>query len=485
MKIEINFSSFRLKIIVTLILVITSMSFLSFYIYTYYLSQKLYKNAEEEMSSVIYFFRDQIVAVHDGRVIKPCLRKMNANKRILRSYLLDPTGRILFPADTKSVDKGTVNLANLAALKEDITMNTFKSEPNPYTRAVIRFQNGPTCYDCHAPTTKILGYIVMDVSMADSENTVAFTQKFSLVFTIIMVVLILGFVLILHYNIIRKSLSQFQSAISNINRGNLDTRIRIPKSTELGKLGKNFNEMVDQFQKTQKELQKYHLQEIKNSRRMASIGEMSARLAHEIRNPITGIANAIEIIIDETKDKENKPVLEEIQRQANRVNKAVSNLLNYSRSRDLNVQEGDINEIIKSVVFFLENQALNKQIRFKIELNPGIPLFDFDPEQIENVLLNLGLNAVHACDVRGLVTYETQYAPGEKVVKIAVRDNGIGIPEDKMTDIFKPFYTTRTQGTGLGLAIATEIVDMHKGEIWVENNPEKGCTFHITLPVSA
>jgi len=484
MKIEINFSSFRLKIVVTLILVITSMSFLSFYIYTYYLSQKIYKNAENEMSSVLYFFRDQIIAVHDGKIIKPCLKQMNSNKRILRSYLLDTYGKVLFPADTKSIKNGQLNLTNLNALKEDITMTTVKSDTNPYTRATIRFQNGPTCYACHAQSTKILGYIVMDVSMADSENTVAFTQKFSLVFTIIMVILILGFVLVLHYNIIRKSLSKFQLAISSINQGNLDTRIKIPKSTELGKLGKNFNEMVDLFQKTQKELQKYHSQEIKNSQRLASIGEMSARLAHEIRNPITGIANAIEIIIDETKDKENKPVLEEIQRQAYRVNKAVSNLLNYSRSRDLNVQEGDINEIIKSVVFFLENQALTKQIQFKVDLNPRIPLFEFDPEQIENVLLNLGLNAVHACDARGLVTFETNYAPDEKVVKINIMDTGVGIPENKVADIFKPFYTTRTQGTGLGLAIAKEIVEMHKGEIWVENNQEKGCTFHISLPAS-
>jgi len=482
MKIEINFSSFRFRIIVTLIVVITSMSFLSFYIYTYYLSKKLYKNAEEEISSVLYFFRDQIVAVHDGRVIKPALKQMNANKRILRSYLLDPTGNILFPADTNPVDKGVVDMKKISALKEDITMTTFKSDSNPFTRAVIRFQNGPTCYSCHSQTSKILGYIVMDVSMADSENTVVFTRKFSFVFTIIMLILILGFVLVLHYNIIRKSLSKFQTAISSINQGNLETRIQIPRSTELGKLGKNFNEMVDQFQKTQKELQKYHLQEIKNSQRLASVGEMSARLAHEIRNPITGIANAIEIIIDEIKDKENKHVLEEIQRQAYRVNKAVSNLLNYSRSRELNVQEGDINEIIKSVVFFLENQALNKQIQFMLDLDTRIPLFEFDPEQVENVLLNLGLNAIHACDVKGLVSYETHYIPDKRVVKIDVTDNGVGIQEDKVNDIFKPFYTTRTHGTGLGLAIAKEIVEMHKGEIWVDNNPGKGCTFHITLP---
>lgn len=159
-------------------------------------------------------------------------------------------------------------------------------------------------------------------------------------------------------------------------------------------------------------------------------------------------------------------------------------MLNYSRSRDLNIQEGDINEIIKSVVFFLKNQAIDKKINFRLELGEGIPQFYFDPEQVENVLMNLGLNAMQACDTGGLVTYRTSLSVLEKRVKISVIDNGIGIPEDKLPDIFKPFYTTRTQGTGLGLAIVKEIIDMHQGEILVENNPEKGCTFNISLPVN-
>ncbi|MEI6455623.1 MAG: ATP-binding protein [bacterium] len=484
MKIEINFSSFRFRIIVTLVLVITTISFLSFSLYNHFLSRKIYKNAEKQTGYVLHLFRDQIIAIHDGTMIKPILREMNANKHVLHSYLLNPAGKVIFSDSTSHSDVEVLNPSILAGLKEDISFTTYQSEKNPYTRAVLRFRNGPTCVSCHPPAIKNLGYIVMDMSMDNPENTVIFTQKFSLAFTVIMILLILGLVLVLHYKIIRRSLSKFQETISSINSGNLDTRIRIPKSTELGKLGKSFNEMVDQFQHTQKELQRYHQQEILNTQRLASIGEMSARLAHEIRNPITGIANAIEIIIEETRDEENKPVLEEIQRQANRVNKAVSNLLNYSRTKDLNVQEADINEIIKSVVFFLENQSPVKKIRFRLDLDTDIPVFEFDPEQIENVLSNLGLNALYACNIRGTITFETKYLRDHRSVKISVIDTGPGIPEEKVRDIFKPFFTTRTQGTGLGLAIAKEIIEMHLGEIWVENNPGEGCTFHIILPVA-
>ncbi len=484
MKIEINFSSFRFRIVATLIVVITVMSFLSFYTYHYYLSKKIYQNAEEDIMSVLRLMKEQIVAVHDGRVIKPVLRQLDKSGQVLHSYLIDADGNVLYPDGIRKKDFDTLNIKRLASVPNDVTVRIYKDLPVPFSRAIIRMKNGPSCHACHEQNKPILGYIGVDYSMHSPEDTLAFTRQFSLVFTILMILLIMGFVLVLHYKIVRKSLTQFQSAMNLINQGNLDERIRIPKSTELGKLGKSFNEMVGQFQQTQKELQRYHQQEIRNTQKLATIGEMSARLAHEIRNPITGIANAIEIIIDETKDTENKPVLEEIQRQANRVNKAVSNLLNYSRSKDLNTQEADINEIVRSVVFFLENQGVKKNITFRVELSKDIPGFFFDPEQVENVLLNLGLNAMQASDEKGVITYTTALLPAEKAVQITVRDTGIGIPVDKLQNIFKPFYTTRTQGTGLGLAIAKEIIEMHQGEIRVENNPDKGCTFFITLPAN-
>ena len=240
--------------------------------------------------------------------------------------------------------------------------------------------------------------------------------------------------------------------------------------------------MVEHFQFTQKELARYHEKEIRNSQKLASIGEMSARLAHEIRNPVTGIANAIEILNDELKDNGNRPILEEIKRQANRVDKAISNLLKYSRSKDLNTQPGDINEIIKSVVFFLENQSSNKRIRFIQELSGDLIPFMFDQEQLENVLLNLGINATQTIKEEGIITFRTKLDSGAKKIRIAVIDTGTGIPAERLEDVFKPFFTMRTEGTGLGLAIAKEIIEMHLGEIWAENNPGKGCTFHIILP---
>jgi two-component system NtrC family sensor kinase len=482
-KLNFNIASFRSRIIITLILVITSVSFISFFTFNHFLSRKIYRNSEDDFRSVLQVLRDQILEVHDGRHIKPFLKTIDENKHVVQSYLIDAKGHVTYPSQSGLPNLNQAQLDHLNEISDDISIKTNYLSNPPVSRAYLRMQNRPSCYACHNTTQPVLGYIMIDFSMHQSEDTMAFSRDFSIGFTLLMVVLILGFVTILHYKFVRQSLFRFKSTINRINSGELGSRIEIPTSKELGELGKSFNEMVDQFQKTQTELQKYHQRELRNAEKMATIGEMSARLAHEIRNPITGIANAIEIINIGNGNGKNKSILEEIQRQANRVNKAIANLLKYSRSHELNIQEGDLNEIIRSVVFFLENQSAHRNMRFSMELDPGIPHFDFDSEQIENVLLNLGLNAVQACQQNCSVTYSTRFNSEDKTVRITVSDTGPGIPEEAIGDVFKPFFTTRTEGTGLGLAIAREVIGMHNGEITVENNADKGCTFYITLPV--
>jgi signal transduction histidine kinase len=268
-----------------------------------------------------------------------------------------------------------------------------------------------------------------------------------------------------------------------INEGNFDKRLAIPEVQELGGLGRDFNKMVDTFEKAQKELQIYHQKELQNSQKLATIGEMSARIAHEIRNPITGIARAMEIIVADMKDTDHKPILEEIQRQANRVNQAISNMLKFSRSKEIFLEQGDINEVIKSLVFFLQYQAHDKKINFELDIYADLPNFRFDHELIENVLLNLSFNSIQAIPDEGTITYSTRFKADEKLVLISVRDNGCGIPYETGTEIFKPFYTTNTKGTGLGLAISKDIIEKHGGELKFVNNEDKGCTFLITLPV--
>jgi len=480
-----NFS-FRLKIIGTIILVVSLLSIISFTFFNIILSNRLLTHTQETFNQINlvrnqYYFT---ISQHDGRIIKSMLKNLENDKYVLRTYLVNSNLKVTYPTDYSALHKDTARLAGLFSQKKDISILNYNDEVVPFSRVFIRLQNNPSCYSCHNPVTeKNIGMIVMDLANHETKEIVLFTRQFSIYYTLFILLAIFTLVAYLHYKYIRKSLKQFRSTITQVNQGNLSVRLDIPIVRELGNLGRDFNEMMNTFEKTQKELKSYHQKELKNSQKLATIGEMSARVAHEIRNPIMGIVRAMEIINAEMKDSNNKPILEEIQRQANRVNQAISNMLKFSKSKDLFLQEGDINDVIRSQVFFLKNQAHDKTINFEMDLSEDLPTLSFDHELIENVLLNLSLNAIQSINESGMIIYKTEYHSEQKKIIISVIDNGSGIPLTIGDEIFKPFYTTSTKGTGLGLAISKDIVEKHSGELWFENNTDSGCSFYISLPL--
>jgi two-component system NtrC family sensor kinase len=484
--------SFRSIIVITLVIVTTSISFTAFYVYSHYLRKIIYaeadKYAEFERNIILtldllkdnfYYTIDE----HDGRIIKVLLKRMDENKQVLNSYLFDTDGKLKFSLNNDTVLQVPVTKTELAASKKETILRSFPLADKPFLRAYLHMENAPSCYECHSAEKKFLGYVIIDFALNETGRNIQFIRKSSFLFTLVMVILIVVFILFMHYKFVRRSLGDFNSTINSINNGDLYIRLSIPETKELGTLGKNFNNMLDTFQHAQKELVEFHKKELRSNYKLATIGEMSARLAHEIRNPVTGIANAIEIIVNETSDKENIPIFEEIQRQAKRVNNAISDLLKYARKKDLTLEMNELNEVIKPLVFFLESQVKTKEIMFNLILQDEIPLFRFDKMQMEDVLLNLGINAIQAINEKGTITFKTMYSVIENRVFIYVTDTGKGIPEENLSQIFHPFFTTRNEGTGLGLAIVKDIIDKHNGEIWVENNIEGGCTFSISIPV--
>ncbi|MBK6966790.1 MAG: HAMP domain-containing protein [Bacteroidales bacterium] len=478
-----NFS-FRFKIVGTIILLVSLLSLISFTAFNFFLRNKLLTNTEETYNQ-INLLRDQYyftISQHNGSIIKLMLRNIEKDTNVLRTFLVDSKLKVTYPDNYSALTRDTAGFRKLFAEEKNITIKPYNKEPVPFYRVFIKMQNTSACYSCHDPAQKNLGLIVMDMSSHETQGIVSFTKRFSIFYTVFILLAIFALVAYLHYKYIRKSIKQFRSTITLINKGKLDSRLDIPEVRELGSLGKNFNEMLETFERTQKELQLYHQRELQNTQKLATIGEMSARIAHEIRNPITGISRAMEVIISEMKDSDNKPILEEIQRQANRVNQAISNLLRFSRSKDLSLQRGNVNEIIKSQVFFLKSQAHEKPINFDVVLNDDVPDISFDHELIENVLLNLSFNAMQSISGNGTIRYTAVYNKATSHVIISVSDDGAGIPSEIGSEIYKPFYTTRTKGTGLGLAISKDIVEKHKGELWYENNPGAGCTFFISLP---
>jgi len=220
--------------------------------------------------------------------------------------------------------------------------------------------------------------------------------------------------------------------------------------------------------------------QIMQSEKLATVGQMAAGLAHEIKNPLAGIAGAIQVLDDTLpSEDERKPVVRQVLDQVKRIDGTIRDLLTYARPKTANLEVTDLHEIIQNalaVVTLLTNKQINILRHFDSQVPPAM----LDSELFGQVLTNLFINATQAMGAEGTLTITTSAA--EDGIRIAVRDTGSGMSDSQVARIFDPFYTTKTRGTGLGLPICKRVVEAHNGTISVESQPGKGSEFTITIP---
>jgi len=232
------------------------------------------------------------------------------------------------------------------------------------------------------------------------------------------------------------------------------------------------------------------LEEIKNfeesmvrAKNLASVGALSAGMAHEIRNPLTSIKGYAQFIKLEL--GESNPLNEDINiiiNEVDRLNGILDRFLAFARPNQPKLESCNVNDIMNDIVKLLSKDTLPKNIILKTELET-LPDSSLDYEQIEQAVLNVAINAVQAMKNGGTLTLNTHYNSIEKLVEITLADTGPGIKTENIEDIFEPFYTTKPKGTGLGLAITSTIIESHKGFIEVKSAPEQGTKFIIKLPI--
>jgi len=218
------------------------------------------------------------------------------------------------------------------------------------------------------------------------------------------------------------------------------------------------------------------------SERLAAIGEMAAHVAHEIRNPLVTIGGFARQM---RKKAKHSPELQEsaeiIADEVIRLENILENVLNFTRLPRPNPQENDLNGLILQICEQVQYEMAQQGIEIVSTLQKDVPKFEFDQEQIKQVLLNLLRNSQQSMPEGGTIAIET-YLDGKEAL-ITVSDNGSGIPRDALAMIFNPFYTTKEHGTGLGLAISQQIIHEHGGDIKVFSEVNKGTVFKIHLPL--
>jgi signal transduction histidine kinase len=251
---------------------------------------------------------------------------------------------------------------------------------------------------------------------------------------------------------------------------------------EIGQVGRDFNTMVRQLRQSTEELQHLYQTQMSRAEHLATLGEMAAGLAHEIRNPLAGIAGVIEIIGHELPPSSpSREVLQEVRQEVRRIQDTLSDLLEYARPRRPQVHLADLNATVEHSVSIARQQVLSRPIQIDFAPAAGLSPVEHDPTQIHQVLLNLLLNAIQAIPAEGRIGVSVVSEDHFAVIRIA--DSGRGISPEVLPNIFRPFFTTKGHGTGLGLSLAARITEDHGGRIQVESQVGKGTVFSVRLPL--
>lgn len=238
--------------------------------------------------------------------------------------------------------------------------------------------------------------------------------------------------------------------------------------------------LAEDRQKAFDELQKTFTQ-LLQAEKLSSLGELSAGIVHEVRNPLAAIKGAVEILEDEIpKDSPRREFAALAKKEVDRIDKLVGEFLRFARPAKLLVQPTNLNEIIESVALLLEQQAANNQVSIVKDLQKDLSTVSADAEQIRQVLLNLAINSLQAMADGGKLTFRT-FQTNEHCT-IEVEDEGGGINEEIQSKIFNPFFTTKEKGVGLGLSVAHQIIEQHGGKLSVNNEKNKA-VFTINFPL--
>jgi two-component system NtrC family sensor kinase len=268
-----------------------------------------------------------------------------------------------------------------------------------------------------------------------------------------------------------------------ISSGNLDYQLPPGRSSGFDMLDEAFNNMARSLKDRDDRLQKA-FQRITSTERLASLGQMAAGVAHEINNPLGGILLYSNLMLEEMpRSHPSRSNMEKIIYQTERCKKIVQNLLDFARTPSGDMSLLSINEVILTSLNLVKDQSMFLGVKVISELANGLPQVMGDLSRMEEVFLNLFINAADAMEGKGTLKINSRLS-STGMVKILIMDNGKGIDKAYLPHIFEPFFTTKEpgQGTGLGLSITYGIIQKHNGFIDVESEPGKGTTFIITLP---
>jgi len=269
-----------------------------------------------------------------------------------------------------------------------------------------------------------------------------------------------------------------------VSKGDFSHQIEISSQDEIGNLARSFNKMSCELLQSRKGIEEAH-KKLTQAEKLASIGRLSATIAHEIRNPLTSVKLNIQKVLEAAQlDGLEGEHLKISQEGINQIEMFIRALLDFTRVTELNLDQFPIAQVLEESIKMMTESLDQKKVALEKNFKPGLPQVLVDGDKLRQVFLNILRNAYEAVEEEGKisVSLSLKKEKPENKIRVVISNNGQPVPKKDWETIFEPFYTTKATGTGLGLAIARKIIEQHRGSIKIQKKEGKGTSFEVLIP---
>lgn len=435
---------------------------------------------------------DTCTMTGDSDSVQRVIEAISSHQNIDGARIFDTRGVILYSSET--AERGTqISVEEMRRYygHGEPVVATGRRGGQTYTM-VQPILNQTECTGCHGWDDKVIGVLQVSLSLESMRRQLGTLRQSALLASVMTLGLIVfGLWVSLTY-LVDRPMQQLGEVMERAKLGDLSARAATGKTDEIGRLAQHFNDMISKLQEARREIDRYHLEQLARADRLATIGEMAAAIAHEIRNPLTGISGVLSVLgRDFGDDDPRREVIRQTRSLIERLNKSVEDILVYARPSKPDLQLIEPVVVLDQTLSLIEGEArkarvtVTKAVAFEESGAAERPRVEADPQQLQQVLMNLTLNAVQATPPGGQIQIRVSCSGDRGTppwVRIEIEDNGKGMTREETEKAFQPFFSSKAEGTGLGLPIAKQIVEQHHGRIELHSTPGKGTSVRIELP---
>jgi len=440
------------------------------------------------MMSVIERSISSSMSTGNTRDVQKILEMVGSDPRLAGVRIFHPDGRILKSSEPNEIGR-RVDPHSLGTFLQGQRHDVFRGPAGGDVMGVVKpIYTEQRCAPCHGPGRRVVGVLNLDLSLGEMEDQLLETTQFFGLTMLAVVLLLTGGVSLIFHRFVRQPLKTISARMAQVEEGDLTVRLKPQSSSEVSSLVVSFNSMVDRLREANDELQQCHYQQMERVDRLASVGEMSAGIAHEIKNPLAAISGAISVLYEDFDEGDpRREVVNKVLEQIARLDKAATDLLFFGRPGKPSFEFVDTNDLLNKTMFFVSQHPEAKNVHQNKEFTRNLPPVWVDAKQLQQVFFNIIINAIQAMKDGGILLMQTDLTEDreKQVVRVMIGDSGPGIKPEVLDNIFTPFFTTKTQGTGLGLAICRQLIEQQGGTIDIKSRVGEGTRVLINLPVGS